>query len=41
MPMPTNDSRFSDAVAALYQDLLVPLIFAPYAADLAARVAPL
>ena len=41
MPLPTNDSRFSDAVAALYQDLLVPLIFAPYAADLVARLAPL
>jgi SAM-dependent methyltransferase len=39
--MPSNDTRFSDAVAVLYQDLLVPLIFAPYATDLAARLAPL
>lgn len=41
MPAPSNASRFSDAVAALYQDLLVPLIFEPYAADLVARLAPL
>ncbi|MEW5834316.1 MAG: methyltransferase domain-containing protein [Pseudomonadota bacterium] len=41
MPMPSNASRFSDAVAALYQDILVPLIFAPYATDLVARLAPL
>lgn len=41
MHRPSNDSRFSDAVAALYQDLLVPLIFAPYAADIAGRLAPL
>lgn len=41
MRMPGNDNRFSDAVAALYQELLVPLIFAPYAADLVARLAPL
>ena len=41
MPTPSNDPCFSDAVAALYQDLLVPLIFAPYAVDLVARLAPL
>jgi len=39
MQMSSTDARFSNAVAALYQDLLVPLIFAPYAADLAARLA--
>lgn len=37
----TNEARFSHAVAALYQDLLVPLIFAPYARDLVDRLAPL
>ena len=36
-----NDGRFSHAVAARYQELLVPLIFAPYAADLVGRLAPL
>lgn len=36
-----NDGRFSHAVAARYQELLVPLIFAPYAADLVDRLAPL
>ena len=41
MQMPSSDARFSDAVAALYQDLLVPLIFAPYATDLVRRLAPL
>ncbi|SEI44442.1 class I SAM-dependent methyltransferase [Frateuria terrea] len=34
-----NDIRFGDAVAACYQKHLVPLIFAPYAVDLAARLA--
>jgi len=34
-----NDTRFGDAVAAFYQQHLVPLIFAPYAVDLAARIA--
>lgn len=33
-----NDTRFGDAVAAFYQQHLVPLIFAPYAVDLAARI---
>ncbi|WP_431636461.1 class I SAM-dependent methyltransferase [Dyella sp. KULCS107] len=36
-----NDGRFSQAVAALYQDLLVPLIFASYASDLVDRLIPL
>jgi SAM-dependent methyltransferase len=31
------DRRFGEAVAAVYQALLVPMIFAPYADDLAAR----
>lgn len=39
MPTPGNDARFDDAVAALYQSLLVPLIFEPYAVDLAVRLA--
>jgi len=39
MPRSGNDTRFDDAVAALYQSLLVPLIFEPYAVDLASRVA--
>ena len=41
MPTTENDGRFSQAVAALYQDLLVPLIFAPYASDLVDRLIPL
>lgn len=41
MQMPGNDSRFSAAVAALYQRHLVPLIFAPYAVDIAARLSSL
>jgi SAM-dependent methyltransferase len=38
MQTPANDLGFGDAVAAFYQRHLVPLIFAPYAADLAARL---
>lgn len=34
-----NTPQFGDAVAAFYQQHLVPLIFAPYAQDLAARLA--
>lgn len=34
-----NAPHFGDAVAAFYQQHLVPLIFAPYAVDLAARLA--
>jgi SAM-dependent methyltransferase len=41
MQTPGNDRRFGEDIAALYQDLLVPLIFAPYAVDLAHRLAPL
>lgn len=39
MQMPGNDRRFGRDIAALYQELLVPLIFAPYAVDLATRLA--
>ncbi|HET6807129.1 MAG TPA: methyltransferase domain-containing protein [Frateuria sp.] len=38
MQAPANDLGFGDAVAAFYQRHLVPLIFAPYAADLATRL---
>ncbi|MGN2252486.1 class I SAM-dependent methyltransferase [Frateuria sp. GZRe12] len=41
MQMPGNDRRFGQDIAALYQELLVPLIFAPYAVDLATRLARL
>jgi ubiquinone/menaquinone biosynthesis C-methylase UbiE len=34
---PTTDSSFTDDVAAFYDSTLVPLIFEPYAADLATR----
>lgn len=36
---PDADSRFAGSIPQLYERLLVPLIFAPYAADLAARLA--
>ena len=36
--MSTSDSCFAGSVPAIYQRYLVPLIFQPYAADLAARV---
>jgi SAM-dependent methyltransferase len=36
---PESDRRFTGSVAALYESLLVPMIFAPYALDLAARAA--
>ena len=36
--MPQNDIGFAGSVPALYDRLLVPLIFAPYAADLAGRL---
>ncbi|UGB39836.1 class I SAM-dependent methyltransferase [Frateuria soli] len=36
-----SDRRFGEDIATLYQDLLVPLIFAPYARDLASRLASL
>lgn len=37
--MPSLDHNFSDSIAAFYQRYLVPLIFEPYAIDLAQRVA--
>jgi ubiquinone/menaquinone biosynthesis C-methylase UbiE len=37
MTKPKSDSAFTDAVAAFYESTLVPLIFAPYANDLALR----
>lgn len=36
-----GDQRFSDAIAQLYEQYLVPLIFEPYARDLACRLVPL
>ena len=33
----TSDTGFSGSIPAFYERYLVPLIFAPYAADLAAR----
>ena len=39
--MPTTDTRFDAAIARLYQERLVPLIFQPYAHDLADRAARL
>lgn len=38
MTKPRSDSSFTDDVARLYESTLVPLIFEPYAEDLAARV---
>jgi len=37
MTKPTSDSSFTDDVAKFYESNLVPLIFEPYADDLAAR----
>lgn len=37
MTEPTSDSSFTDDVATIYESTLVPLIFEPYAVDLAAR----
>lgn len=37
--MSGNDHLFSGTIAELYESLLVPMIFAPYAKDLARRVA--
>jgi ubiquinone/menaquinone biosynthesis C-methylase UbiE len=37
MTKPTSDSSFSEDVAAFYESTLVPLLFEPYAEDLAAR----
>jgi ubiquinone/menaquinone biosynthesis C-methylase UbiE len=38
MTMPQSDSSFTEEVARFYESTLVPLIFEPYAEDLAARV---
>src|SRR6478609_7883295 len=35
----TNDATFAGSVPALYERYLVPLLFEPYAADLASRLA--
>jgi ubiquinone/menaquinone biosynthesis C-methylase UbiE len=40
MSQPDVDKVFSGSIAELYQTYLVPLIFEPYAADLASRLAP-
>ncbi len=37
MTKPASDSSFTDDVATIYESTLVPLIFEPYADDLAAR----
>ena len=39
--MTDSDKRFDGSIPALYEEYLVPLIFAPYAADLVRRVAGL
>ncbi|MEO7056522.1 MAG: class I SAM-dependent methyltransferase [Caldimonas sp.] len=39
MNVPTTDTVFAGSIPELYETLLVPLIFQPYADDLAARVA--
>jgi ubiquinone/menaquinone biosynthesis C-methylase UbiE len=39
MSSPDTDTAFSGAIPQLYETYLVPLIFAPYAADLASRLA--
>ena len=39
MHPPDGDARFAGSIPQLYERCLVPLIFAPYAADLARRVA--
>lgn len=39
MDAPRSDSRFTGSIAELYDRLLVPLLFEPYAVDLATRLA--
>ncbi len=39
--MSTNDTAFAGSIPAIYERCLVPLLFVPYAEDLAARVAAL
>ncbi|MDF2618411.1 MAG: SAM-dependent methyltransferase PhcB [Xanthobacteraceae bacterium] len=41
MPAATRDSVFAGPIPEIYERLLVPLLFAPYAEDIAARVAAL
>jgi SAM-dependent methyltransferase len=41
MVNPLPDARFAGSIPDLYDSLLVPMIFAPYAADIARRVAAL
>jgi len=41
MDKPGSDTVFTGSIPELYDELFVPLIFAPYAADMAARVAAL
>ncbi|MDR7103048.1 class I SAM-dependent methyltransferase [Croceicoccus sp. BE223] len=41
MTKPTNDVAFAGSIPALYEECLVPVIFRPYAQDLAARAAAL
>ena len=40
MSGPASDSVFSGSIASLYESHLVPLLFEPYAADLAERLVP-
>jgi SAM-dependent methyltransferase len=39
MNRPAGDAAFSGSVPTVYQDLLVPMLFEPYAADIVARLA--
>jgi SAM-dependent methyltransferase len=39
MDKPTTDARFAGAIPELYEKLMVPLIFAPYAVDIVERLA--
>ena len=41
MPAPGTDTLFTGSIPELYEQLLVPLIFEPFADDLARRVADL
>ncbi|MFS8978083.1 class I SAM-dependent methyltransferase [Cupriavidus necator] len=41
MGMQQSDKVFAGAIPDIYESLLVPMIFAPYAADMAARIAAL
>ena len=37
----TQDSAFAGSIPAIYDECMVPVLFAPYASDLAARAAGL